>query len=160
MIEMSMTYQIGQKGFSIIEILLAGALFTLFAWAATDGILMSLETNRLGRETTIATEFASEGIEEVRAIKERNFNDMVESSGTGIDRQSDFFVFSGTENTFEKYTRVIVIEPGFRDGSGAIVESGGDEDPDTFRVTVTVSWKVTPTRNNSVVVNTYMTHFH
>lgn len=146
-------------GFSLVELMLAGALFTLFASGVVEVILTGLENNRLGEETTIATEYASEGIEAVRSIRAKNFDDLTLSDATGIDRDSGDWRFAGSENTHGKYTRVIAVEPVNRDGNGDIDEHGGDTDPDTLKVIVTVSWRVTPTRPDSVVLQTFLTRF-
>ncbi|MEI8097078.1 MAG: prepilin-type N-terminal cleavage/methylation domain-containing protein, partial [Candidatus Moraniibacteriota bacterium] len=57
------------RGFSLIELLFAGALFAVFATGVVEVLLFGLETDRLGEETTIATEYASQGLEAVRSIK-------------------------------------------------------------------------------------------
>ncbi len=148
------------KGFSLVELMLAGALFTLFASGMVEVLLFGLENDRLGEETTFATAYASEGIEAVRSIRAKRFDDLALSDATGIARNdSGDWHFSGNENTDGKYTRVIVIGPVNRDGSGDIDEQGGDTDPDTLKVTVTVSWQVTPTRPDSVILQTFLTRF-
>ena len=47
--------------------------------------------------------------------------------------------FSGTSNTLNALTRVIVVSDVQRNSAGSIVVSGGTDDPDTKKVTVTVS---------------------
>ena len=150
-----------QRGFSTIEVLLAGALFIVFSVGVVEVVLTGLITDRLGQETTVAAGYAVSGMESVQAIKEDDFDALVPSSGTGLGEHEGFLVFEGAENTFEgKYARVIAIEMGKRDGDGDLTDGGGDEDPDTVRVTVTVSWQLSPTRNNSVVLQSYFTRWH
>lgn len=149
------------RGFSTLEILLAGAVFSVFSWGVIETTLGVLEMDRLGQETTVATEYAVEGLEAVRAIKEENFDALVPTNATGIAEQDGFLVFDGTENVFDgTYTRTIVIETGKRDENGNITESDGTEDSDTMRVRVTVAWQLSPTRNDSVVLETYFTRWH
>lgn len=146
-------------GFSLIELMLAGALFTVFASGVVEVLLFGLETNRLGEETTIATEYASAGLEAVRSLSAKSFDDLTLTAATGVDRSSGAWVLSGSENTNGKYVRVITVTEVRRDGAGAIDEQGGSVDPDTKKVTVTVSWSVTPTRPDAVVLETYLTRF-
>ena len=146
-------------GFTLIELLFAGAIFVLFATGVVEVLLFGLEADRLGEETTIATEYAIEGIEALRSIQAKNFDDVAVTTATGIARASGYWTLSGSDNAFEKYTRVITIEGVNRDGSGNIDESGGSADADTKKVTVTVSWDVTPTRSNSVVLDTFLTRW-
>lgn len=147
------------QGFSLIELMLAGAVFAVFASGVVGVLLFGLENDRLGEETAIATEYASEGIEAVRSIRAKDFDNLILTPETGITRDNDDWEFSGEENTNGKYTRVIAITAVNRDGDGDIDEDGGDADPDTRQVTVTVSWNVTPTRPNSIVLQTLLTRF-
>lgn len=147
------------KGFSLIELMLAGAIFTVFASGIVGVLLLGLENDRLGEETSIATEYASEGIEAVRSIWAKHFDDLTLTIATGITRDDGDWKFSGEENVNGKYTRVIAVGEVRRDGSDDIDEHGGDVDPDTRKITVTVSWNVTPTRSNSVVLQTLLTRF-
>lgn len=149
------------KGFSTLEILLAGAIFSLFAWGVIEVVLSGLQTDRLGRETTVATDYAAAGLEAIRAIKEENFDALVPTEATGIGSQDGFFVLEGSDNTFDgKYVRTIAIDTVERDGDGNIVGSDGSTDTDTIHVVVTVAWQVTPTRNDSVILETYFTRWH
>lgn len=143
----------------MIELLLAGAVFAVFATATVEVLFFGLEADRLGEETTIATEYASEGMEALRSIKAKSFDNLSVTSATGLARVSGDWILSGTDNTFGKYTRVIAIEEVRRGDDGNIDENGGTTDSDTKKVTVTVAWNVTPTRANSVVFNTFLTRW-
>lgn len=147
------------KGFSLIELLFAGAIFVVFATGIIEVLLFGLETDRLGEETTIATQYAASGLEALRSLEAKNFNDLSITDATGIARDNGDWTLSGTNNTFGKYTRVIKIEEVRRSGDGNIDEGGGDADPDTKKVSVTVSWKVTPSRSNEVVLDTFLTRW-
>lgn len=147
------------NGFSLIELMLAGAVFMVFATGIVEVLLSGLEADRLGEETTIATEYATEGIEALRSLKAKNFDDLSVTAATGIARDNGDWILSGSDNTFGKYTRVVAIAAVNRDGSGNIDESGGSEDPDTKKATVTVSWDVTPSRSDSVILDTFLTRW-
>jgi prepilin-type N-terminal cleavage/methylation domain-containing protein len=146
-----------KKGFSLVEMLLAGALFTVFASGVVEVLLTSLSLNRLGAETTIAKEYAAAGIEAVYSMKAADFTALTNTEATGIERQDGDWVFSGNENTFDKYTRSISISEVSRDDDGAIVESGGDTDEETKKVTATVTWDFNNSRSNTVTLETYLT---
>lgn len=150
-----------QKGFFVLEVLLASALFVIFSAAAVGLVLQGFDANRTGNEETIANQYAAEGIEAVRSIRKQTFYNMVANTvATGASRSaSNVWAFNGLNNTFGKYTRVITVADAQRDGSGNIVASGGTVDPNTKKVTSTVSWNVSPTRNNSVVLTAYLTNW-
>lgn len=147
------------QGFSLIEIMLAGAVFAVFALGIIEVLLFGLEADRLGEETTIATEYASAGMEAVYSIKAKNFDDLVITSETGIANDNGNWALSGSDNEFGKYTRSIRIAEVNRDGDGNIEEDGGTADADTKKITVTVSWWKTPTQSDSVILETYVTRW-
>ncbi len=148
-----------KKSFSIIEIILAAALFVIFASGVIGVVLFGFDMNRLGGEQTIASQYASEGLEATRSIKNQNFSNLVNTLGTGISQVGGVWVFSGTNNTFDKYSRVISVSDVQRDLNGNIVVSGGIVDPLTKKITSTVTWNVSSNRNNSVVLTTYLTNW-
>lgn len=148
-----------QAGFSVVELILTSAIFLIFSAGAIFVVLHGFDLNRLGEEETIANQYATEGLEAVRSIKNQNYSSVTDSASTGITRTSNVWAFSGTNNTLGKYTRSIAIASVNRDVSGNIVSSGGTADPDTKKVTSTVSWSAGPTRNNSIILTTYLTNW-
>ena len=151
------------KGFSVIEVILAAAIFMLFSTASVVVILHGFNTNRLGAEETIANQFAAEGIEAVKSIKNQAYTNLVNSAGTGVIKVAglEVWAFSGANNTLihnstDNYTRVIKVESVNRDGSGNIVATGGTNDPDTKKITSTVNWNFNSARPESVVLSSYL----
>lgn len=133
------------RGFSLVEVILAVAIFTIFASGAVVAVLSGIEANRLGGEETIASQYAAEGIEAARSIKNQGFGNLIDSGGTGIVRNgSNVWAFSGPENTFDKYRRVLTVE---------------SVDSSTKKVTSTVDWSVNAGRNNSVELVSYFTNW-
>lgn len=146
------------KSFSVIEVILAAALFVILSTGAVSVILQGLDSNRLGEEQTIANQYASEGIEAIRSIKNQAFTNLVNSAGVGVTQSGGVWIFSGSNNVLSsKYTRVLTVSDVQRDGSGNIVTSGGTLDPLTKKITSTVSWNFTPTRSDSVALTSYLT---
>lgn len=149
-----------QAGFSVIEVLLAAALFAIFSTGIIGVVLQGFDANRLGSEQAIANQYASEGIEAARSIKNQSYATLVNSAGSGIARNGlGVWAFSGANNVLSKYARVLTVADVQRDAGGNIVSSGGTIDPNTKKVVSTVSWNVSPTRNNSVDLTTYLTNW-
>ena len=146
-----------KKSFSVIEIILAVFIFTIFSTAALIGILGGLNLSHKGGEFTIASQYAIEGIEAVRSIKNRGFSNLVNTSSTGLAKVSGVWQFSGTNNVFDKYTRYITIADVYRDSFGNIVDSGGTLDPLSKKIVSTVSWTVGPSLNQTISYITYLT---
>ena len=149
-----------ERGFSVVEIILAAAVFMILATGSITVVLQGLDSNRLGEEQAVANQYAVEGIEAVRSIKNQNFASLINTAGTGIQRVSNVWAFSGSNNIFDsKYTRALTVSDVQRDGGGNIVEAGGTLDKLTKKITSTVSWNFSPTRSNSVVLTSYLTDY-
>jgi type II secretory pathway pseudopilin PulG len=152
-----------RKGFSILEVILAVAVFIIFATGAVIALIQGYNTNRLGAEFSIASQFASEGIEAVRSIKNQAYINIVNTASTGVARNaSNIWAFSGTNNIFsvgKNYTRTIAIEDVRRDATpplGNIISSGGTVDNDSKKITSTVTWNFGSARSESVSFTTYL----
>lgn len=148
-----------RKAFSVVEVMLAAALFSIFAVGGVALTVQGIEASRTAKEEAIATQFAAEGIEAVKSIKNQAYTNLATPSATGVIRVGGVWTWGGSNNTFDKYTRVINISSVQRDGSGNIVASGGTTDSDTKKVTSLVSWTVGPVRTTSVDLTTYLTNF-
>ena len=145
------------NGFSVVEVILAAALFVIISAGVVGVVLQGLQGNLTGKEQTVATQYATEGLEAMRSIRNQNFALLVNYVGTGIVKSAGVWTLSGSNNIFDQYTRVLKVEDVRRDGSGNIVAAGGTIDTRTKKVTSTVSWNVSGTRNNSVEQSIYLT---
>ena len=155
------------SGFSVIEVILAAALFMIIATGSITVILQGTDSNRLGEEQTVANQYAAEGMEAVRSIKNQGFSNLTAVNPTprAVNPIGGVWAFGadGTNNTnifnpVGKYTRTIKVESVNRDAvppAGNIVVSG-TLDPDTKKITSTVSWNFTPSRLNSVELISYL----
>lgn len=150
-----------KKGFSMLEVILAVAMFAVIAVTVATAVISGLDLNRLSIEQTVAMQYASEGLEAARSIRNQNFANLVNTAGTGIVRSSGVWTFSGSNNSTDsgRYTRTIAIADVCRDGSGNIIACGSPADANTKKVTSTVSWNVTPVRNINVNLSQYFTNW-
>lgn len=149
------------KGFSVIEVLLAAAMFMIFSVAIGTVVLQGFSGNRQGEEQTVATQLATEGLEAARSIKNRAFANLISPLTTGILQSGGVWTFSGANNQFgpnNKYTRVLTVADVTRNSAGNILPSA-TPDPNTKKITSTVSWNFSPSRADSVVLSTYLTNF-
>lgn len=151
-----------QSGQSVVEVVLAAAIFVIFATGLVSAFLQSYNANRLGLEFSVANQFAAEGIEAVRSIKNQAYANLTVSAGTGVVAGSTW-QFGGANNTLvhnsgDNYTRIIKIDSVNRDGSGNIVPTG-TPDPDTRKVTSTVTWNFNTARSESVDLVSYLTNW-
>lgn len=162
------SYINAQSGLSILEVILASALFVILAAGSVRALLQNYNTNRLGAEYTVASQFASEGLEAVRSIKNQSYANLVNTPGCGLIRNgSNVWAFQSptcTENTLthnsgDNYIRTIKVESVNRDGVppvGNIVSSGGTTDLDTKKITSTVTWNFNSGRPETLNLVTYL----
>src|SRR3989344_3870113 len=114
--------KISQKGLSILEVILASAIFITFASGAAITVIQGLNSNRQGAEFTVATQYAAEGIEAVKSIKNQAYATLTPCpsapSTTGVIRDGVTFTWkcngindSITHNSGDNYIRTIQIDP-------------------------------------------------
>lgn len=146
-----------QMGNSLIEIIIAMGLVSVFALAFMQMTLGSRESGKQGQTRTEAVEYARQGLEAVRSLGRQNFASL--SVGThGISISGNVFTLSGSQNTSGVFTRTVQIALVQRDANGDIVQSGGSVDYDTRYVTSTVTWMMGDD-TRQVVLDTYLTNW-
>lgn len=143
----------------MIEIILAAALFAIIAVTVTVAAVSGNDANRLALENAVATQFASEGLEAVRSIKNQSFSKL-SSPGPGLTRTAGTWDFSGSANVFDsRYTRTIAVADVCRDGSGNIINCGSPVDTKTKKATSTVTWNFSAARPMTITLSEYFTNW-
>ena len=158
-----------EMGFSILEVILASALLLILGSGAVIVVTQSLNSNRQGAEYTVANQFASEGIEAVKSIKNQAYGNLtaVNTSTRGLTRNaSNVWAFKGdnttdtlVHNSGDNFIRTVKVELVNRDAtppSGNIVASGGTLDPDTKKITSTVTWNFNSARAETLSLISYL----
>jgi len=152
-----------EKGVSIVEILVVIAVL-LTAFVGILGLLsFSLQVSTLIKETTQANFLAQDAIEAIR-----NFRDGTtwDTDGLGTltigteyhpGKTADLppkWTMAAGQETINGFSRKIVFERVQRNVNDDIAESGGINDPDTRKTTITISWK-----DKEVEIITYFTNW-
>jgi len=147
-----------QQGQSLIELLVAMAVFVLVVSSIMFLTLDAHLATRQGAERTQATFLVQEGVEATYSIKNRGWKYLTIGSH-GLDESGNLWEFSGAENLIDKYTRQVTVEEAYRDVNGDIVDSGGSVDLDTKKITSRVNWDFSPNRPLEVAVTSYLTNW-
>ena len=146
------------SGFSLVELIVAIGVFSVLAGGVTYVVTNSYNNfYGVGDKQKIA-EFAQEGLEIARKIKDDSWTYFVSNVGSnkGVSKTAGgSWEFSGISNVSGDLTRVILLANVSRDSQSNIVESGGTDDPMTKKVTVTVSG----TGISDYVISTYLTNW-
>jgi len=160
---MQMALNGNKKGVSIIEILVVILIINIALVSLLGLTAFSLKTSTSIKQTNQANFLAQEIIEAVR-----NFRDGTDWDTDGLGNLTNGIAYhpekSGDnppkwqlilgEETVNGFTRKVEFENVYRDGNDNIVDSGGTSDPDTKKVTVTISWK-----DKTIELTTYFTNW-
>ena len=131
------------SGQSLIEVLLAIAIFGLGLVTLVALVISGVNTQRLAQETDKALFLAQEGLESTRSIRDNLFTD-VTLGNHGLAISGGRWIFSGASDTSEDFTRTISVRaPSFY----------------TRSVTSTVSWEFRSGQIKTVVLNTLLTNW-
>lgn len=148
-----------QAGAILTEVLLAVALFAVVAAVTVSMLFASVSSTKQGSDYVVAGGLVHEGVEAVRSIRWRDFDELV--SGThGLNTASGYYELFGTSNVLIDgvYTRTITIEDVYRDGNNDIAVSG-TLDSDTKRVIVNVTWDTLDGKTQNIDTVFYVYNF-
>ena len=132
------------KGQSIIELLIAMGVFILGVSVIAFLVIDAYVSDRLGKELTQATFLAEEGLEASRFIRDGDWASLTDGDH-GISTLASSWIFSGTSNTIDKFTRVVTVEP---------------VDSVRKKVTSLVTWNLTDLRSEEVSLVEYLTDWN
>ncbi len=121
------------KGQSIIEVIVALSLVAIVVLALVRVTISSIQNSSFAKDQQIATQYAQEGIENARKLKEEN--------------EVEFWSKNGSEEeTINKFTRTVTYTP-----------APGEEDQ-KMEVQVVVTWEDTKGTHQSDL-STYLTRW-
>ena len=134
------------RGIGLIEVVIGASLISL---SLIGIVLLAQMYTRVSRENTskIQASFLIEGgMEGMRSIRDRSWGEITGLSSSTpyyLLLENNMFVATTTAqpNIDDFFERIITADDVYRDINGDIVESGGTYDPDTKKITTTVSWE-------------------
>ena len=152
------------KGVGLVEILIVLAVVGVGFLAIISFLIFSRGVTFQVARNTEAAALAEEAIEAVRGMRDEGWTANIAPLTSGATYYpvvtADKWTLSTTNPgpLSNLYTRTVVVEDVGRDGNDDIVASGGTPDPNTKKVTATVSWTES-TQSKQVVLTTYITNF-
>jgi len=132
------------SGFSLLELVLAIAIFSLGSIAMATLIIDSNLSTKTAIERTEAIFYAKEGLEAVRSIRDHAWADLTDDNhGLNFEAEGSWRFNGGAYDLIsdDKYTRVIAIS---------------DLTADTKQIISTITWDITPSREASVSLTTIL----
>jgi len=132
------------KGFSLVEVLLSIALFSLFVLGIAGAINFSVQSQELTSYKQRAVFLMDEGLEAVRSIRNEAYAGLTDGAhGLGI--VSNKWAFSGASDAIGEFTRTVTVST---------------VDSTTKQVVATVSWPAQFSPVNSVTSTMYLTNWY
>ena len=151
----------GDRGQSIIEVIIAIIVFVLIGRAITILSISSFDALTQGGEHTQAIALAQEGIEAVKNIQNRAWNEISYStSSVSVSGNKWIFDGEGTTETIGQYDRIISFDDVCRDSLNNILDCPGSYvDPYSKKVTSSIEWIARRDIGNSINQTTYLTNW-
>lgn len=100
--------KLSNRGFSLVEILLASALFALVSFGLISTFLYAQNATAYATNRLRAIQYAESGLEAVRDLRNADFDNLVDGT-YGITTSSGSWAFSGSSDSFDLMTREITI---------------------------------------------------
>lgn len=153
------------KGIGLVEILIVTAVLGVGLLAVISFLIYSRGVTFQVARTVEATSIAEEGIEAVRVMRDDGWTTNIATLDAGTPAtyypvvSADKWTLTTTDPgpINNLYTRTVVVEQVGRDGADEILSSGGTIDPNTKKVTATVTWTENG-RNKQVQLVAYITN--
>lgn len=150
-----------ERGFGIIEIIIAITIMSLALFSISQISVLTIKKNTENKESLKALYLAEEGLEAARSARDQSWSLNIAAKTMG----SPYYpVISGDKWTLSAsnpgaiegiYSRQTVISNTSRDVNDNIVSSGGTDDPNTKKITATISWG-----SKDITLETYITNIY
>lgn len=147
-------------GQSLVELLIALGVAGIFLPALITGLVASRNGKTQEAQRLMAVGLVKEAEEATRNVRESGWVEFAtRSGGTAFHPaiSGSRWVFLDNAEAVNGFTRQIIMSQVHRDSSGAIVSSGGTNDPSTKRVQITVSWS--SPLPSSITADLYLTRY-
>ncbi len=150
-----------RAGQSLVEVVVALAIFALISATMVSVTTGSFSAFLVGGNQTQAELYAEEGMEGVRAIRDRAWNELTYAQSDVTTSSNAWqFVGEGTSGTRFPFTRTITLESVCRDGSNNVTTCPGTvTDLNSKKVTVDVAWQPRAGTTSTVERVSYLTNW-
>jgi len=132
-----------RRGFSLVEVMLAVAIFSLIVSVFVGALIYAQQSVASFGGRTKAAFLAEEGLEAARNIRDAGFSNLTDGT-YGLAISGGQWVFSGSSDTTDNFTRAITIST---------------IDPERKQVSSNVFWQENPQRTGSVTLITYLNNW-
>jgi hypothetical protein len=143
-----------EDGQTVVEVLVAVAIFAALSTSAVFLILGSFESVRYGGDAEVASAFAQEGIDAARSVINQGWGELPVGGPYGLSSATGYWQISGSGDAEGKFSRAVTVGQVYRDGSGNIAPAG-TLDPRTKKIVAQVTWETVAGRSNLLNLISY-----
>lgn len=144
----NMHYRLNNKGFFLIEVVVAAAVIATVLILLLGSVQNSVEASQRSLERTQASYLLEEGAEAVKSIRDGAWTTISAlTNGTTyyLSWSGSAWSLTTTASAVDGFTRTVVFAAVNRNSNDDIVTSGGTLDSGTRKVTITTSWTAAST---------------
>lgn len=154
-----MKYKNSYSGFSLVEVILAMAIFVLFISALGVISTSSVVGNQTGAQRSQVHAFVNEGYEAVLAVQNQGWNYLLATS-TGVRLNGSAWELKGEEDIRNGMVRTVSIQEVCRNGADQIIVCPGNyTDLHTWYVSTTVAWNPSSFSTNTLSTGAYISNW-
>jgi len=145
-----------------LEVIIAMAIFAFIGSAMVTMALGGLEGLEQGGEYTQAEALAQEGVEAIRAVRDKDWNDLNCSLCAVEVIGNQWTISASASQEIGQYTRIITISDVYRDSGDNIVAPttpGATIDTDSKKINSTIEWATRPGFTKAIERICYLTNW-
>ena len=152
-----MKFNKNKKGALVVEVVIALGIFVVVVTGVAVLYVNAMNGTAETNKRFQADMLLQQGFEAVRAIRDYSLGDdgYVMTINKGLSKENGYWEFSGDSDIVGEFTRTIEYENVLRDENCNIVESGGEPDPDTTILTITIDWDQEEEKPRSISATKY-----
>jgi Tfp pilus assembly protein PilV len=153
-----MQSSISQRGFFLIEVVVAASIISVVLILLIGSIQNSVEVSQRSLERTQASYLLEEGAEAIKAIRDNawtNISSITPGTTYYLNWNGTTWVTTTTPQTIDIFTRTFTVSDVSRDANADIVTGSGTVDAGTKKITIVVSW-VTPSGTKTEDLSFYV----
>lgn len=165
---------ISQKGQSLIEAPISIAILVGLVLGLITLIITVFTLSKKSVNETKASSLIQEGFEAVRQIRDGSWDNLANLNEEQdyyllFDGQTHLWVLTQTPSVIDIFTRKIRVTSALRldandngqiDGTDPIAFNGTLVDPNTKKITITLTWKDRSSAERTSIANSYLTNWH
>lgn len=153
-----------KSGFGLLEIVIASAVVGVSIFALSSAAVLSSKLQSQSSDKIRANFLAEEAVEAMRFLRDKSWNTNLANLSPDINYYISFSTTTSQWSVGQTaqphidsiFERKISADRVYRDLNDNIVSSGGAEDPDSKKITATVSWAGKGGATSTVNLSAYL----